>query len=289
MLNKYLSRYQLRTKTDLSSGDLRRNAKATILSDALARIQRRDESFTQLNLQNMMVEEADIQALCDALREYPPHSSFAVNLSHNTLSSASVNTLSTAPIAELDLTSTGITPTDVSELLKNPNLLVLCIKANRLDTLDEKIFQSNTTLHTLDASSNALSGEGINAITNSKSLKTVSLNANALQLSDIKSISFASFIAVTLRNNRLSDHSIQPLIDMQPEWRSLNLDFNAISTTGAEKLAASLINCRISLLHNRVDSSMQQTHPQITVVAASSDNLAEEVLDNKGFDRSLNK
>lgn len=283
MLNKYIQRYWS-AKANLPTGDLRRNAKTTILSDALARIQRRDESFTQLNLQNMMIEDAEIQALCDALRTYPPRIGFAVNLSHNTVSAASIKALSTAPISDLDLTSTGITSADVSELLKNPQLLVLCVKANSLSTLDEKLFQSNTTLHTLDASSNALSGAGISAITSSKSLKTVSLNANALQLSDIKNISFASFIVVTLRNNRLSDQSIQPFIDMQPEWQSLNLDFNAISTTGAQKLAAALPNCRISLLHNRVDGSMQQTHPQITVVAASADDLDEGIVDNLGFD-----
>ncbi len=267
-----------------------KKTKTDVLQDAVLQIQRNDPKFTHLNLKGIGLNDADVQQICHALLTQPNTAITSIDLSYNpALSNQCIEHLVVLPLLQLDLSGTTIDAVGVNLLLTSVTLTNLIIRQNRLKTLDPQGFQTNTTLHTLDASSNQLSGAGVAAITASTSLRVVNLSANALQKHDMSNIVNAPWSHVTVRMNRLSDADIQMIADTKPQWQSFNISYNALTEHGAQQIIDALPHIkRLDLRENNIrrpDSLVVRSTVLIhNMPTADTTDTFDE---NAGFDGTL--
>lgn len=267
-----------------------KKTRTDVLQDTLQQIQRNDPKLIHLNLKGIGLNDADVQQICNALLTRPKTAITSIDLSYNpALSNQCIEHLVVLPLLQLDLSGTTIDAVGVNLLLTSATLTNLIIRQNRLKTLDPQRFQTNTTLHTLDASGNQLSGAGVAAITASTSLRTVNLSANGLQSKDINNIVNAPWSHVTVRMNQLGDTDIQMIANTQPQWQSFNISYNALTAHGAQQIIDALPKAQLDLRGNNLQyiESLSSVHSNVLIHSEPEAETTYTFDDNAGFDGSF--
>lgn len=199
------------------------------LAEAIARIEKGDESLTHLNLRNTGLTDQDLRKLRRAIRTSHNRTLVSLDLSCNLLSDQGLKELEDwTTLTHLNISANHFGKAGIASVCKNTGIKHLSTRQNKLDH-EAAALLAQVEYETLDLGSNNLQNIGAKALAQCSSLQILDISNN--YVTDEGIVAFESHPSLThliIRFNQITDEGFNRCLNQNTKLRYVDIGNNAL-------------------------------------------------------------